>query len=502
MKIRLGPCTWKDGIKCEAIVLGLILIVTVIRFIYASVLALSGDEAYYWQWSRHLAWGYYDHPPMIAYVIAIGTWIAGITPVGVRFLPIVMAGVTAWMVYRITQVVNPRPEAALWAFALVLFTPIFSSGAVLSTPDSPFVFFWTATLLCTLKALQNTRSGYWTGAGLMMGLGMLSKFSMVLLPVSMILALASTAKGRELVFSARPWLGALAGALLCVPYVIWSIDSGWHSVSYQLGHGLEKSAGSYGLSSFLLFIGGQLGVTALLIFPLVLMAIFHGIGGCFNRKNSEDQRTMLALLTAPALLTLLVFGGASFFTKSGPNWPVAMYPTSFVLAGIMISQWKLKGRVFAFTALSVAALLSVYVLVEIVMPMVPYNPKGFFSKVQDRGEFKIWADEVRNSLGGEGRNALILADSYQLASLLAFYLPDHPETDSPMEKGSGSEYARWRRSWEEGDSAWFFTNKDRAPAYFFQLETAGTLTETRLGKEVDTISAKFGKLKVFQSDKR
>jgi hypothetical protein len=207
---------------------------------------------------------------------------------------------------------------------------------------------------------------------------------------------------------------------------------------------------------------------------------------------------MLALLTAPALLTLLVFGWASFFTKSGPNWPVAMYPTSFVLAGKMISGWKRKGRSFAWMAVSVAALLSFYIQVEIVKPLVPYNPKGFFSKVQDRGEFARWAQEMRNSQGEEGERARIMADSYQLASLLAFYLPDHPETDSPQEKGSGSEYSRWRKDWEEGESAWFFTSKDREPGYFSQLDTVGTLTESRLGREVDIISAKIGRLKAYQ----
>jgi hypothetical protein len=207
---------------------------------------------------------------------------------------------------------------------------------------------------------------------------------------------------------------------------------------------------------------------------------------------------MLALLTAPALMTLLVFGAASFFTKSGPNWPVAMYPTSFILAGKMISGWKRKGRSFAWAAVSLAALFSLYIQVEVIRPMVPYDPRGFFSKVQNRDEFALWADEMRNSLGEESRNARILADSYQLASLLAFYLPDHPETDSPEEKGSGSEYSRWRRTWEEGEWAWYFTRKDRAPGYFSQLETVGTLTETRLGREVETIAAKFGRLKVYQ----
>jgi 4-amino-4-deoxy-L-arabinose transferase-like glycosyltransferase len=498
MKGELSPLKRKDGLKEAAVVLGLLLAVTVVRSYYASVLALSADEAYYWQWSRHLAWGYFDHPPMIAYVIAAGTRIAGVNPLGVRLLSVIMAGGTAWMLYRMALGLKGPREAGLWALALSVFTPLFSAGAVLSTPDVPFVFFWTAAIWRIQRAVHRSRLRDWVGAGLLMGLGMLSKFPMTLLPVAIILGMLSTGKGRGLLLSPGPWLGALAGATLCVPYIVWSVLNGWQSVLYQLGHGLEKSSGGYGFMSFFLFIGGQVGVTGFFIFPIVLMALYHGMRGCFDREEPEDHRTMLALLTAPALLTLLVFGTASFFTKSGPNWPVAMYPTSFILAGQMISGWKRKGRSFALAAVSLAALFSLYIQVEIIRPMVPYDPRGFFSKVQNRHEFALWAGEMRNSRGEEGRSALILADSYQLASLLAFYLPDHPETDSPEEKGSGSEYSSWRR----GEPAWFFTRKGRTPGYFSRLEGVGTLTEARLGREVGTISAKFGRLKAYQPAER
>jgi dolichol-phosphate mannosyltransferase len=479
-----------------------ILFITAVRFLYASALPLTADEAYYWQWSRHLAWGYFDHPPMVAYVIAAGTRLIGINPLGVRFLSITMAGVMVWMVYRMTRQLAPGRDAGLWAVALTLFTPVFSTGAVLSTPDIPFVFFWTAAIWRVQRAIQRSRTRDWVGAGLMMGLGMLSKFPMVLLPAALILAMISVEKGRKALFSKGPWLGGLAAAILCLPYLLWSVKSGWSSVSFQLGHGLGKSSGGYGFGSFLLFVGGQIGVTGFLIFPLVVLALFHGLKGWFDRKEPQDHKTMLALFTAPAVLTLMVFGGASFLSKSGPNWPVAAYPTSFSLAGMMISNWKFRGRVFALAAVSLAALLSLYVQVEIVRPMVPYNPKGFFSKVQDRKEFASWADEIRKTRGKEGERARILADSYQLASLLAFYLPDHPATDSPGEKGSGSEYVGWRTGWKEGEPAWFFTSKARTPSYFSRLETVGTLTETRLGKKVAVISAKFGKLKQFQSGNR
>ena len=170
MRGVLGPLKRKGGLKEATVVLGLLLAVTFVRFFYASVLALSADEAYYWQWSRHLAWGYFDHPPMIAYVIAAGTRIAGINPLGVRLLSVIMAGGTAWMLYRMALGLKGAREAGLWALALSIFTPLFSAGAFLSTPDVPFVFFWTAAIWRIQRAVYRSRLRDWSGAGLLMGL--------------------------------------------------------------------------------------------------------------------------------------------------------------------------------------------------------------------------------------------------------------------------------------------------------------------------------------------
>jgi len=480
----------------EVYVLGLIFAVSALRLIYASALPLTADEAYYWQWSRHLAWGYYDHPPVIAYLIAAGTGVAGINPLGVRIMSVILAGATAWMVYRLVadSKLNHRFEGSLWALGLTLCTPLLSVGAVLATPDAPMVFFWTSTVWGVQKALNGSGRKYWLVAGLAMGLGMLSKFPMAILPAALVLAMAGTRKGRNALFSSGPWLAGFLAVALCVPYILWSTSRGFGSVFYQLGHGLGKSAGGHGSGSFLIFIGGQLAVTGFLVFPVVMFAMVKGLKGWLDRSHNDDQRLVFALWTAPAVLTLFVFGAASFLAKSSPNWPVAMYPTSFALAGMMIAGFKQKGRILTGGFICLALLMSLYVQLETIRPLVPYNPRGFFSKVQDRKEFAQWAEGIRAGLGDRGKDARILADSYQLASLLAFYLPDHPETDSPRERGSGSAYAQWRKGWKGGEWALFFTRKGRIPDYLSEPEKVGSLTEKRLGRKVDVISAQLGRL--------
>src|ERR1700679_2007895 len=77
-----------------------LLALVVLRLVAAALTPLTFDEAYYWMWSKHLAGGYYDHPPMVAVVIRLGTLIAGDTEFGVRLVSILLALPMSWAVYR------------------------------------------------------------------------------------------------------------------------------------------------------------------------------------------------------------------------------------------------------------------------------------------------------------------------------------------------------------------------------------------------------------------
>src|SRR6266568_4956431 len=78
----------------------LILALVVLRCLAAAWTPLTFDEAYYWMWSKHLAFGYYDHPPMVAFVIRAGTLIAGDTELGVRLVSILLALPMSFAVFR------------------------------------------------------------------------------------------------------------------------------------------------------------------------------------------------------------------------------------------------------------------------------------------------------------------------------------------------------------------------------------------------------------------
>src|SRR3954452_8509220 len=116
-----------------------ILAMVALRLAAAAWTPLTFDEAYYWTWSKHLAGGYYDHPPMVAFVIRLGTMMAGDTELGVRFASILLALPMSWATYRTTMILFGSADMAGTAALLVNVTLMAAVGTLIVTPDAPLL---------------------------------------------------------------------------------------------------------------------------------------------------------------------------------------------------------------------------------------------------------------------------------------------------------------------------------------------------------------------------
>ena len=110
-----------------------------LRLVAAAFTPLTFDEAYYWTWSKHLAGGYYDHPPMVAVVIRLGTMIAGDTEFGVRLVSILLALPMSWAVWRTARILFDDVRLAAIATILLNATLMASVGTTIVTPDAPLM---------------------------------------------------------------------------------------------------------------------------------------------------------------------------------------------------------------------------------------------------------------------------------------------------------------------------------------------------------------------------
>ena len=209
----------------------------VLRTLIALLLPGAGfDEAYYYVYTLYPSLSYFDHPPLVAAVAAVGPLLTGhVSAFTIRIGVLLLFTLTSLAVYAAAREWVGHKDA-LWSIALFSFTPLFMLGAgVALLPDAPMAFFWSGALLALvrLKDHQHLSAQRWMVAGVLCGLTFLSKYHGVLL-MGGIGGYLLLARRREF-GRAGVWLGTL-GALLCfLPVIVWNMHHGFVSFTFQSG---------------------------------------------------------------------------------------------------------------------------------------------------------------------------------------------------------------------------------------------------------------------------
>ena len=150
---------------------------TVLRLIGDAWAPLAPDEAYYWVWSRALAPGYLDHPPMVALWIRAGTFLVGDTALGVRLLGPLSVAAGSLLLADAAERLLPGRQAGWRPATLLNATLLVGAGAVIMTPDTPLLFFWVMSLWALARIVIGG-GGAWFGVlGLAVGLALTSKYT-------------------------------------------------------------------------------------------------------------------------------------------------------------------------------------------------------------------------------------------------------------------------------------------------------------------------------------
>src|SRR4030042_240574 len=158
-------------------------------YIWLTPFDLAPDEAYYWDWSRNLALGYYSKPPLVAWVIALFTRLGGDHPFFVRVGAVLFSlGSSLCLFYLGKALFNSK--VGWWAFAIANAAPGLAVGSVIMTTDPHLIFFWGLTIFLLHRALSGEEKRYWYMAGVRLGLGLLSKYTIFALIPSLFFYLA------------------------------------------------------------------------------------------------------------------------------------------------------------------------------------------------------------------------------------------------------------------------------------------------------------------------
>jgi 4-amino-4-deoxy-L-arabinose transferase-like glycosyltransferase len=299
--------------------LALVLLLIGIRGAVAALLPLSADEAYYWLWSKHLAAGYFDHPPMIAWMIKAGTSLFGDTPFGVRLMGVLLSLPASWFVWRAAAAILKNEDRAAFAALLFNLTLMASVELLAATPDMPSVVA-SAAFAYFLARVQATGKGVqWLGVGIAAGLGLLSKFSMLFLGAGALVWLLVDRNARRWLLTPWPWVAALLAVAIFIPNLLWQSRHHWETFAFQFG---RIGTGHFTLRFLGEFLAAQFGLATPLIF--VLMAL-----GLWRATRLSSDRLLLAML---------VWVGLGYFLEHvlhdrvQGNWPCFLYPMLAILA--------------------------------------------------------------------------------------------------------------------------------------------------------------------------
>ncbi len=431
-----------------------------LRTLLAGFVPLLPDETYYWEWTRRLAAGYFDHPPGIAYLITIGTRLFGNTTLGVRAGPAIAAllthGVAVALAWQLGGRARAGAVAATRAAALMTLVPIATLGLVLATPDAPLFATIMVALLGVERALasplRSRRStAWWLVAGVALGSAFVSKYTAVLLPTGLVLACAIHPALRVRFREPGPWLASLMALLIFAPVVNWNSHTDWVSFRFQLSHGFGTSSRGNVLSRELELVGAQAGLASPILFVLLAAVVYVALRDGWRVRHSArdtDERTRRFAFALISVVPLGFFAISASRHSVEANWPALIYPGALILLATSTATWA---RARAWRAgLGVAAVLLLIVAAQAWRPLLPLAPrKDPIARAHGWTVLATAVEEARQDPFLKGSvNRWVAADRYQDASELAFHLPSQPTVFALNLGGRPNQYDLWPSPYE------------------------------------------------------
>ena len=449
---RLGS---GDGWQRGAI--GLVAVAVAFRLLYSGQVELLPEETYYWNYARHLDIGYLDHPPMVAWLIKAGTVAFGDGEFGVRVGALCSGAIATLFVYRLTRNLFGAPSA-LASVVLMQTLPFFFLAGMLMTPDSPLTAAWAASLYFLERALIEGRRGAWWGAGLCLGAGLLSKYTIALVGLSAFIFVLIDPASRRWLRRPEPYGAALLAVAVFSPVIFWNAHHEWASFLFQTSRRLADRP-QFALHKLIASAIVLLTPTGIAAAALLLVRKTPEASTARTSAPEADTRRRARLFLQVATLTpLALFAVFSLRHEVKLDWTGAPWIATVPLLAYGMVRWA-EGRAGfrTFLARSWAPTLMVLLLLyggglyDLTwgIPGVGYGRHAELVPIGWR-ELGRQIGRIAQDVGKRtGETQLVVGmDRYAIASELAFYAPDKGlgvrETSSGHLFGQvGLMYERW-----------------------------------------------------------
>ena len=404
----------------DKLILSIIAALFAFRLLAIYTVQLAPDEAYYWYWGQHPSLSYSDHPPMVAWVMAFFTSLGGNTEFFVRLGGFLLSLAALFFLFDTARTLFPSFRTLPWEVLLAFnATLLFPAGCIIQTPDTPMLFFWAAATWCGGRIAAGGAGRWWYLWGVFLGLGLLSKYTMVLLVPCTFGFLLFCPSRRHWLMRKEPWLALLVAFVLFSPVLYWNATHDWASFTYQLRQGFSPG-GEIAPLKILEYLGGQAGVAT----PFLFVAfVWYSVKALqLSLKAEQPAYLFLLFLSWPVLL---FFGLSTAMGKvAEPNWPAPSYIAGFILAAAVYREVyanRPAHRRFIAFGIGFALCAGLIVQAHLIRPFLPIPPA--IDPVQ---QFHGWRDlgarvsRIADQHSSES-GYLILSDKGTTAAEAVFY---------------------------------------------------------------------------------
>lgn len=450
---------WKQQSTSQKVTI-LFILTLLFRAFFSLNIGLIDDEAYHWSWTKDLQLSYFDHPGMIAWMEAITTNIFGDTALGVRLPSYLCFAGIVYFLYKLTQDLFDD-AAAIFVGLVILWSPFWGFGGYVASPETPFMLCWVAAAWVFWQGVREDKKRWsvkktWLWLGILMGLGLNSKFIIALLAPGFGLYLLMTPSRRKDLLSPWPWVGFLIATVLCSPIFIWNIMHEWPGFKYQFHD--RHTGNEFSISRWLVFLAAQLLFYTPFLYALLVLAFVTSIV-----KFKEARWRYLFCLTVPSIA---IFYPQPFFADYKPHWSGAACTLLLIGAGALWSQglnWGhrqiLKPRSHIYTKGILAFFIPLILIcyTPFAYPWIPkafhlFNPQGTWNTTYDfSNEFTGWEElgqfvnrRQREIHAESSRKPFIAAQRYETTAqttwgtkqkvyMLAFTVSHYTVMQSPEE---------------------------------------------------------------------
>jgi 4-amino-4-deoxy-L-arabinose transferase-like glycosyltransferase len=471
-------------------VAALVAAMTALRVIYASVIDLRTDEAYYWTWSKENVLSFLDHPPMIAWFIRFGTAIFGDTNLGVRFAGIVAMLATQLLLADIVRRLTHDVRAVM--FAVLMPEAALYYGLLMAkvSPDVALIPFAVAMVWALVRLTESNDGRWWLAAGLFAGLALLSKFTAVmLLPAVLAFMLVPNWRRRWLT-SPYPWLAALIAVVVFLPVLSWNAGHDWASFRFQFVRAIATHELSFRTVGE--FIGLQFGLVGIILLPVVLSGVALTAWRGYRRGDA-----IAILLSTCVIVPFGYFFWKSLSLRVGDTWPMFLWPIGFAAVALNIAilpregwpAWLIKSTV-PWTVAGIASGIVFVVLVFLYSTVCPWNLIGRTDPIGGEAGYEQVVNRAQAELQKIGATWIATSD-YRTYAMLRWYFRDRVPVieinergrfmgfrDPGMESIKGHTGLYVAREPDEARPLWPYTTAVREPLERVERSWRGTVMDT------------------------